>query len=246
MDNNTPSHLSNERAVPRAVWIGGTLMGLAIVGLATALVVQTHGPDGSTPAPLAAASAPLDAYPAAGSAPDATSAPVAVADASPAVAPAVVPVPVPVRPRPPVRHAPPTAPAYTGGGSGIANESERPQRVAAAPVCETCGVIESYSAVQVKGEVNGVGAVAGGVGGALIGNRIAGRGNHTLGGVIGAVGGGLLGNAIEQHERTTTMYDVRVHMEDGSWRTVRQAAVPNVGERVYVDGHTLRARTSQG
>ena len=89
-------------------------------------------------------------------------------------------------------------------------------------------MIDGYSAVQVKGQNNGVGAVAGGLGGALVGSKIAGRGNHTLGGVIGAIGGGLLGNAIESHERTGTAYDVRVRMADGSIRTVRQSTVPNV------------------
>ena len=68
----------------------------------------------------------------------------------------------------------------------------------------------------------------------------------TVGGIVGAIGGGLLGNAIESHERTVTEYDVRVRMEDGSTRTVRQAAVPNVGQRVNVEGHTLHPIDGQG
>jgi outer membrane lipoprotein SlyB len=129
----------------------------------------------------------------------------------------------------PVRHAP--------SHDGAANDR---QAAAPAPTCTSCGVIESYSAVQVQGQNNGVGAVIGGVGGALAGSKIAGRGNHTLGGAIGAVGGGLLGNAIESHERQATAYDVQVRMTDGSIRTVRQATVPNVGARVSVDGGSLR------
>ena len=89
------------------------------------------------------------------------------------------------------------------------------QQVAAA-ACHECGVVEAVNAVKVQGQNNGVGAVAGGVGGALVGSRIAGGGNRTLGGVVGAVGGGLLGNAIEKHERKSTMYDVTVRMDDGS------------------------------
>jgi outer membrane lipoprotein SlyB len=107
-------------------------------------------------------------------------------------------------------------------------------------------VIEGYAPVQVQGKNNGVGAVAGGLGGALIGSKIAGRGNHTLGGAIGAVGGGLLGNAIESHERTSTAYDVRVRMEDGTVRTVRQAAMPTVGQHVTVEGNTMKAVPAQG
>jgi len=116
------------------------------------------------------------------------------------------------------------------------------QQVAAA-VCRECGVVESVRAVEVQGQTNGVGAVAGGVGGALVGNRIAGGNNRTLGGVVGAVGGGLLGNAIEKHQRKTTVYDVNVRMQDGSLRTVRESTSPAVGEKVRVESDGLHERT---
>ena len=115
------------------------------------------------------------------------------------------------------------------------------QHIAAA-ACRECGVIESINAVKVQGQTNGVGAVAGGVGGALVGNRVAGGNNRTLGGVVGAVGGGLLGNAIEKHERTATVYDVNVRMEDGSLRTVRESSAPAVGEKVRVESDGLHQR----
>ena len=116
------------------------------------------------------------------------------------------------------------------------------QQVAAA-ACRECGVVESIAAVKVQGQTNGVGAVAGGVGGALVGNRIAGSHDRTLGGVVGAVGGGLLGNAIEKHERTTTVFDVNVRMDDGTLRTVRESTSPAVGEKVRVEADGLHART---
>ena len=112
----------------------------------------------------------------------------------------------------------------------------------AAAACPDCGVIESVDTVQVQGQANGVGAVAGGLGGALVGNRIAGSHNRALGGVIGAVGGGLLGNAIEKHERVTSAYDVHVRMNDGSIRTIRQSAAPAIGARVRVDADGLHDR----
>jgi len=112
----------------------------------------------------------------------------------------------------------------------------------AAAVCRECGVVESIAAVKVQGQTNGVGAVAGGVGGALVGNRIAGSHDRTLGGVVGAVGGGLLGNAIEKHERTTTVFDVNVRMEDGTLRTVRESTSPAVGEKVRVEADGLHDR----
>ena len=112
----------------------------------------------------------------------------------------------------------------------------------AAITCQECGVVESVTAVQVEGKTNGVGAVAGGVGGALVGNRIAGGNNRTLGGVVGAVGGGLLGNAIEKHERKVTVYDVNVRMADGTLRTVRESTSPAVGEKVRVEADGLHDR----
>jgi outer membrane lipoprotein SlyB len=107
-------------------------------------------------------------------------------------------------------------------------------------------VIDSYDAVQVQGQTNGVGAVAGGVGGAVLGSQIAGHHNKTLGGVIGAVGGGLLGNAIEKHERTSTAYDVHVRMDDGSMRTIRQTTQPQVGTHVTIENNTIHAASKSG
>ncbi len=207
--------------IHRGIWIGGGLMALTIIALATTLVVKNNTalPDavGTTAVPLAAGTAQSSLM------------------GNPAV-------PVAQQSTPALEAA--RTSHHSPSHSEANNE---PQQVGAAtPVCSTCGVIDGYSAVQVKGQNNGIGAVAGGLGGALVGSKIAGRSNHTLGGVIGAVGGGLLGNAIESHERTTTVYDVRVRMADGSVRTVRQASVPNVGTRVNVEGNTVRAIDGQG
>jgi outer membrane lipoprotein SlyB len=216
--------------IHRGVWIGGGLMALTIIALATTLVVKNNDaqPDAAATPLLSTTTTP--GAPTTGQ-PSVANAPVVVAQQG-----ATTPAHEAARP---VHHTP----THTTAGS-TGNE---PQQVAAAaPVCTTCGVIDGYSAVQVKGQNNGVGAVAGGLGGALVGSKIGGRGNHTLGGAIGAVGGGLLGNAIETHQRTTTAYDVRVRMADGSVRTVRQATIPNVGAHVNVEGNTLRAVDGQG
>ena len=227
---NTTTTPSPERSIAsgihRGVWIGGGLMALTIIALATTLVVKNNNTDALPDTAAGPSTATVVA---------ADTAPVATAPEQSAVA---KPAPVHESTRP-VHHTP--APAHHEAAQDNAS-----QQVAAAPVCTTCGVVDGYSAVKVQGQNNGVGAVAGGLGGALIGSKIAGRGNHTLGGAIGAVGGGLLGNAIESHERQTTVYDVRVRMADGSIRTVRQATIPNVGQHVNVDGHTLRPIDGQG
>ena len=212
--NNISRNIDSSIAsgVHRGVWIGGGVMALAIVALGTTLLVKDND----------ALSGPQSSAGAAQTVPSTQQPPVAstggVADRQP-------------------EHA---QVRYARNGAGYDGRATERQRVAPAPVCTSCGVIESYTAVQVQGQNNGVGAVIGGVGGALAGSKIAGRGNHTLGGAIGAVGGGLLGNAIESHERQATAYDVQVRMTDGSIRTVRQATVPNVGARVNVDGGALR------
>lgn len=229
MNSTTSSNATGAAGLPRAVWIGGGLMGLTIIALATTLVVKGNGNETTADNTVT----PLVATTTKSGAPANEQSSVAMADAKAPVNESAGPV----------HHA---TPAHHDSARDKAPAVQQQQVAAAAPVCADCGVVEGYSAVQVKGQNNGVGAVAGGLGGALIGSKIAGRGNHTLGGAIGAVGGGLLGNAIESHERTSTAYDVRVRMEDGSVRTVRQAAVPTVGQHVNVEGNTLKAAAAQG
>lgn len=127
-------------------------------------------------------------------------------------------------------------------GSEAEQQRWRHEHQVAAAACSECGVVESIVAVKVQGQNNGVGAVAGGVGGAVVGSQIAGGHNRTLGGLVGAVGGGLIGNAVEKHERTSTVYDVHVRMSDGSLRTVRQSTSPAIGEKVRVEADGLHDR----
>ena len=225
--NTTTTPNSPAAGLPRGIWIGGGLMALTIVALATTLVVKGNDNASTDTTAQAALTAP------AGDTTTTANAPTVVAQQS--LTPANESTKAATHHSLPVHHE-------TAGT--VAAESS--QQVAAAPVCASCGVIDGYSAVQVQGKNNGVGAVAGGVGGALLGSKIAGRNNHTLGGAIGAIGGGLLGNAIETHERVATVYDVRVRMADGSIRTIRQSTVPTVGQHVNVEGNTLRAADVQG
>ncbi len=109
-----------------------------------------------------------------------------------------------------------------------------------AAVCKTCGVVESVQAVQKKGKGTGVGAVAGGVVGGAVGNQFGHGNGRAAMTVLGAVGGGLAGNEIEKRSRSTTVYQVKVRMDDGSVRHFEQAAAPAAGSRVTVDGNHLR------
>src|SRR5437660_498590 len=50
---------------------------------------------------------------------------------------------------------------------------ERPQQIAAVvPVCAVCGTVTSVNPIEIKGEASGVGAVAGGIAGLVVGNQI--------------------------------------------------------------------------
>ena len=246
--------------IHKGVWIGGGLMALTIIALATALVVKSNGSSNETIAPLASAT-PATTAPAA-----ATPTPV-----PPTTTVAQAPAPVtqaPVQAAAPVHSTShhhstgsSTSPSYGsnsgntnvadaggsyGSNSGANTTPSYSAPPAPPPVCTTCGTVDSYDAVKVAGQANGIGAVGGGAAGAVIGSQIAGRHNHTLGGVIGAIGGGLLGNEIEKSQRTTTVYDVHVRMDDGSVRTIRQSTVPVVGSKVTVNGNSLSGRSSSG
>jgi len=139
---------------------------------------------------------------------------------------------------------------------GALSHNEAASRVAAAPApdvapppasqrraarmataaCRDCGVIESIRAVESKGEGTGLGAVAGGVVGGVLGNQI-GRGNgRTAATVVGAGAGAFAGHEIEKSAKTSVTYQVRVRMQDGSYRTTYEQAQPgwNVGQKVRV------------
>lgn len=115
-----------------------------------------------------------------------------------------------------------------------------PERMAKAPACADCGVVESVKAVTRKGDASGVGAVAGGVIGAVAGNQVGKGDGRKAMTVIGAIGGGLAGHEIEKRKNSTTVHEVRVRMDDGTVRTVEQAQAPQVGARVQLDGKTLK------
>jgi len=113
-------------------------------------------------------------------------------------------------------------------------------QVAAAPACADCGVVESVRAVKRKGQASGVGAVAGGVLGAAVGNQF-GKGNgRSAMTVLGAVGGGVAGHEVEKQVKSVVVHQVTVRMDDGSVRTIEQAQAPRTGERVIVQGKTLK------
>jgi outer membrane lipoprotein SlyB len=129
--------------------------------------------------------------------------------------------------------APTTAPVIAG-----ANPTPVPAQ--AAPICATCGRVESVRTVQRAAPPTGVGAVAGGVLGGVLGNQIGHGGGRTAATVIGAVGGGYAGHTIEKRTRTETSYQVSVRMDNGALRTVETRTAPPIGKPVTLKGDVLR------
>jgi outer membrane lipoprotein SlyB len=124
-------------------------------------------------------------------------------------------------------------------------QTQRPARTpprTAVAVCATCGVVAAVTPVKQKGEGSGVGAVGGAVVGGLLGSAVGKGDGKKVATVLGAVGGGYAGNEIEKRHKATTVYQVRVRMDDGTTRTVTQTTAPAVGTKVKVEGSTLRAR----
>ena len=217
-------------SLPRAVWIGGTMLCLVIAALAGALVSKSiDSPRPTVAAPLAAPLAVAGGV----SALSGVGTPVA------ALAQDEVPPPISSRPATPIATEPRAiAPVPTPAPAPAAKA--KPARTAAPAVCENCGTVQSVRAVTVKGEGTGVGAVAGGVLGGVVGNQIGGGNGKTAMTVLGAIGGGFAGNEVERRTRSETHFDVQVRMRDGSYRVIRQSESMAVGTRVVVEGNRLR------
>lgn len=116
-------------------------------------------------------------------------------------------------------------------------------RAVVASACGNCGVVESVRIVELAGRASGVGAVAGGLTGAILGNQIGGGSGRTATTLLGAAGGAYLGNEVEKNTKKSVAYRITVRMEDGTYRTVTQHdAGVSVGERVKVVNGTVVPR----
>ena len=109
--------------------------------------------------------------------------------------------------------------------------------------CAECGVIESVSAIDAKGEGSGIGAVGGAVVGGLLGNQVGGGDGKKIMTAVGAVGGAVAGNEIEKRVKTTRSYEITVRFDDGSSRVISEADTPtwHAGDKVKVIDGVIRS-----
>lgn len=241
----------------KPLWIAVGVLSAAVVALAgTMLYMQTHPRD--IKAVLAPSGmveerdlAALSANPATGSAARLNSVQDEVANevGKPAV---VKKAPPPARtaavakpePKPVVKAAPAVAvasPAATPIPMPASVIAQAPAPIPVArPICLQCGTVESATAIMRAAPVSGVGVIAGGVVGAVLGNQVGGGSGKTATTILGAVGGGWAGNEIEKRVKKETVYEVKVRMENDSTRTFELASPVSSGAKVTAEGNSLR------
>ena len=166
--------------------------------------------------------------------------------AAAAAATAAAPVPAPAKVAAAAK--PVDSSKATGNGAATA-------KVASANVCANCATVEAVTAVKRQGQVNGVavgnttiglGTVAGGVLGGILGHQVGGGNGKTAMTVLGAAGGAYAGNKVEENMKSVTVYNVRVRMDDGSSRNLEVSSPVAVGSKVTVEGKNLRMATAAG
>ena len=180
--------------------------------------------------------------------PPAATTPAAVAApmAAPAPETEVAPVAAPTKKPKPVAHKSAATPVHHAAvapatATTVPEATRAPAREPIV-VCTTCGVITAITAVKSDGKGTGIGVVAGGLAGLVIGNQIGGGSGRTIAKIAGAAGGAFLGNEAEKKARAQTSYEIRVRLDDGTETTVTEATEPRlaVGAAVrIVDGNVV-------
>lgn len=234
----------------KPLWAAVGILGVAVLGMGATMIYKERSPEPATTVAALTTPAPVVTAPALKpqtlAADDLVEKPTQVVQPAPVPAPVKkvvkhVPKPVPApAPQPELTYSPAPAPYVA---PHVAAYPAAPQYVAA-PQCVMCGSVESVTPVSraVKAPAVGVGSIAGGLLGAVLGNQVGHGNGRAAATVLGAVGGGFAGNAIEGNMHKETYYQVGVRMEDGSRRTLEVSHAPNVGSSVVVEGNGFRTR----
>ncbi len=187
-----------------------------------------------------------EAPPPAATTPAAVAAPMAAPAPETEVAPVAAPATAPTKKPKPVAHKSAATPVHHAAvapatATTVPEATRAPAREPIV-VCTTCGVITAITAVKSDGKGTGIGVVAGGLAGLVIGNQIGGGSGKTIAKIAGAAGGAFVGNKVEQKARAQTSYEIRVRLDDGTETTVTEATPPRlaVGAAVkIVDGNVV-------
>ncbi len=107
------------------------------------------------------------------------------------------------------------------------------------------GTVVSFRPVTFGPHDTAGGTIIGGVGGAVAGSAIAGRGDRGVGALLGGIGGALIGNAVASSDRHPG-FAYTIRRRDGGLVEIAQAdqqPIP-VGARVTVSYGAGRARVA--
>ncbi len=179
-------------------------------------------------------------------APQAPTAVVELPTTTPVPAPKPVQAPAP-QPRPVARAEPaPPKPIAAVTRAPVAQPAPAPVTQVPPPaprvVCYDCGTIESVRQVAAPGEGTGFGAIAGAIGGGVLGHQVGSGRGRDVGTVVGAIGGAIAGHQVEKQVRKSNSYEIDVRMDDGSVKTFTQDTAPawRTGDRVHTHNGVLR------
>lgn len=95
--------------------------------------------------------------------------------------------------------------------------------------------VQSVREVKDPGQHTGLGPIAGGIAGAVLGDQVGGKGNtRKVLTVLGAAGGAYAGREIEKQARATKHWEIDLRRDDGAIETIRSDVAPpyNAGDRV--------------
>jgi outer membrane lipoprotein SlyB len=111
----------------------------------------------------------------------------------------------------------------------------------AAEVCHDCGTVIAISATEKAGEASALGTIAGGIGGALLGNQVGAGSGKDLATLAGAVGGAYAGRVIEEKVKTHTVWTVTVQYANGERGSFDFSQQPgfSVGDVVKNQGDSI-------
>jgi outer membrane lipoprotein SlyB len=101
-------------------------------------------------------------------------------------------------------------------------------------------VVESVREVREPGEAKGIGAIAGGVTGLVLGKKLG--KDKDLVTILGAAGGAFAGHQIERQVRASKHWEIAVRLDDGSQRTLSSDVEPvwHAGDRVRLVNDQLQ------
>ncbi len=126
-------------------------------------------------------------------------------------------------------------------GKSLASSNAASNNRRAARQCANCGVVEAVNVIEVKGEGNYLGMIAGGLAGALLGHQVGGGSGKQIATVAGAAGGAFAGNEVEKRMKTKKHFEVITRLESGGTQAIPYETDPGlkVGDKVRVENGTL-------